>query len=56
MSYFGGLLYWGGARPHAIRILARAWIRVVWRARPDANPYNPEQHTAARAINLIPEG
>lgn len=36
--------------PHAIRILARAWLRVIWRAWFDRQPYNPEHHfSAARA-------
>lgn len=46
----------GCNHPHAIRILARAWIRVLWRAWYDAKPYNPEQHTASRALNLVPQG
>ncbi|MCW2247666.1 transposase [Azospirillum fermentarium] len=46
----------GCDHPHAIRILARAWIRVLWRAWYDAKIYNPEQHAAAKALNLPPEG
>jgi transposase len=46
----------GCNHPHVIRILARAWIRVLWRAWYDAKPYNPEQHTASRALNLVPQG
>lgn len=33
---------------HAIRILARAWIRVMWRCWLDGVPYNPQLHNAAR--------
>lgn len=38
----------GCAHPQAIRILARAWIRVLWRAWVDAKPYNPQHHRAAQ--------
>jgi len=41
----------GCDHPHAIRILARAWIRVLWRAWMDGKPYNPELHNAAVALN-----
>ena len=37
----------GCKHPHAIRILARAWIRVMWRAWQDAKPYDPAQHAGA---------
>ena len=29
---------------HAIRILARAWLRVIWRAWTDRKPYDPSLH------------
>jgi transposase len=32
---------------HAIRILARAWLRVIWRAWTDRKPYDPALHNAA---------
>ena len=32
---------------HATRILARAWLRVIWRAWQDRQPYDPERHGAA---------
>ena len=41
----------GCDHPHATRILARAWIRILWRAWTDRTTYNPEQHTAAVALN-----
>jgi len=41
----------GCDHPHAIRILARAWIRVLWRAWTDATPYDPALHNAARPHN-----
>lgn len=34
----------GCDHPHAIRILARAWIRVLWRAWQDGKPYQPSTH------------
>ena len=35
--------------PHAIRILGRAWIRVLWRAWYDGLPYDPTRHRGAQA-------
>ena len=32
---------------HAIRILARAWLRVIWRAWSDRKPYDPQLHLGA---------
>jgi len=40
----------GKDHPHAIRILARAWIRVIWRCWLDGAPYDPVKHGAAAAI------
>jgi len=37
----------GSDHPHAIRILARAWIRVLWRAWTDRAAYDPALHRAA---------
>ena len=37
----------GCSHPHAIRILARAWIRVLWRAWHDRKPYDPTRHQPA---------
>jgi len=39
----------GCDHPHATRILARAWIRVLWRCWQDSKPYRVEQHRAAAA-------
>ena len=36
----------GRDHPHAIRILGRAWIRVLWRCWHDRTPYDPTQHRA----------
>jgi transposase len=38
----------GCDHPHAIRILARAWARVLWRAWTNREPYNPAKHAAAQ--------
>ena len=37
----------GCDHPHAVRVLARAWIRVIWRCWTDRKPYNDTNHTAA---------
>lgn len=37
----------GCDHPHAIRILARAWIRVLWRAWYDRTTYQPQLHRSA---------
>jgi hypothetical protein len=35
---------------HAVRILARAWIRVLWRAWQDGKRYDPASHAGAVSI------
>ena len=40
----------GCDHPHAIRILARAWARVLWRAWTNRVPYDPGQHRGAQAF------
>jgi transposase len=40
----------GCDHPHATRILARAWLRVIWRAWQDRKPYDPTQHRAAAQL------
>jgi transposase len=42
----------GCDHPHATRILARAWIRVLWRCWHDQRPYDPALHGGA--IRLAP--
>lgn len=37
----------GCDHPHAIRVLARAWLRVIWRAWTDHRTYDPALHGAA---------
>lgn len=41
----------GHDHPHAIRILARAWIRVIYRCWTNHEPYNPHRHGAAARLN-----
>jgi transposase len=41
----------GCDHPHAIRILARAWARVLWRIWIDRCPYDPARHRAAQTLN-----
>jgi len=40
----------GKDHPHAVRILARAWIRVIYRCWLDGLPYDPARHGAAVAL------
>jgi transposase len=40
----------GCDHPHAIRILARAWVRVLWRAWFSRTPYQPHLHHSAAAL------
>jgi transposase len=40
----------GCRHPHAIRILARAWCRVLWKAWQDRAQYDPAKHAAANKI------
>lgn len=40
----------GCDHPHAIRILGRAWTRVLWRCWQDHTPYDPAQHTALNKL------
>jgi transposase len=40
----------GCDHPHAVRILARAWLRVIWRAWIDGEPYDPQRHGGAQLV------
>ena len=44
----------GCDHPHAIRILARAWVRVLWRCWQDRRPYDLTLHRSAHPL-LAPE-
>jgi transposase len=41
----------GKDHPHAIRVLARAWTRVIWRCWQDGVAYDPTRHGGANNIN-----
>lgn len=40
----------GHDHPHAVRILARAWLQVIWRCWQDHVPYDPAKHRALQAV------
>ena len=40
----------GKDHPHATRILARAWLYVIWRCWQDHTPYDPTQHRALQRL------
>lgn len=40
----------GCDHPHAVRILSRAWLRIIWRAWTDRKTYDPAQHRAAQTL------
>jgi transposase len=42
----------GCKHPHAIRILSRAWIRVLWRALLNGKSYEPASHGAAQRFQI----
>jgi transposase len=41
----------GCDHPHAIRILARAWLRVLWRCWQSSTPYDPTNHRSAQRLS-----
>ncbi|MFO7165992.1 hypothetical protein MHAS_04819 [Mycolicibacterium hassiacum DSM 44199] len=41
----------GHDHPHAVRILARAWIRVIYRCWHDQSPYDPARHGAVQKLH-----
>ena len=45
----------GCDHPHAIRILGRAWTRVLWKCWQDRVPYDPARHRALTR-HLTPQG
>jgi hypothetical protein len=40
----------GHDHPHAVRILARAWVHIIWRAWQDNVGYDPIKHGALQAL------
>lgn len=41
----------GKDHPHAVRILARSWVRVIWRCWIDQQPYSPARHGGAQQVD-----
>jgi transposase len=44
----------GADHPHAVRILGRAWVRVLWRCWQSGTTYDPKLHGAAQRIPQAP--
>jgi transposase len=40
----------GHDHPHATRILARAWLHIIWRCWQDRAPYDPAKHNALQRL------
>jgi transposase len=40
----------GHRHPHAVRILARAWLNVIWKCWTTNTPYNPDRHGALQTL------
>jgi transposase len=40
----------GHDHPHAARVLARAWVDIIWACWSTNNPYNPDRHRALQRI------
>ena len=40
----------GHHHPHAVRILTRAWLHIIWRCWQDHAPYDPAKHRALQAV------
>ena len=40
----------GKTHPHAVRILARAWVHVIWRCWQDGVPYDPSRHHGLQRV------
>nr|BFE63904.1 IS110 family transposase [Dactylosporangium thailandense]BFE64942.1 IS110 family transposase [Dactylosporangium thailandense]BFE65143.1 IS110 family transposase [Dactylosporangium thailandense] len=40
----------GHRHPHAVRILARAWLGIIWKCWTTNTPYNPDQHNALQKV------
>lgn len=45
----------GCDHPHAVRILARAWVRVLWKCWHDRTPYDPHRHGRALPFLTPPQ-
>jgi transposase len=40
----------GHDHPHAVRILARAWLHIIWHCWQNNTPYHPTQHQALQRL------
>lgn len=49
-GFYGAARARGLDHPHAIRVLGRAWIRVLWRCWQDEVPYDPLKHGNLRRL------
>jgi transposase len=49
---YGRAIARGKRHAHAVRILARAWVYVIWRCWQDRVPYDPERHQALQRVTL----
>ena len=47
---FGPAVARGSDHPHAVRILARAWVDVIWACWTTHTPYDPDRHGALQRI------
>jgi transposase IS116/IS110/IS902 family protein len=43
-ALYAGARARGKRHPHATRIVARAWLRVIWACWTSGQPYNPDRH------------
>jgi transposase len=46
----------GADHPHALRILGRAWIRILWRCWTDHTPYDPARHGNLQRLLAAEQG
>lgn len=51
-SVYAGAIARNKTHPHASRILARAWVYVLWRCWQDHVPYDPARHRALQQVVL----
>ena len=40
----------GHDHPHAVRILGRAWLDIIWKCRTTNTPYDPRRHKALQRL------
>lgn len=43
----------GHDHPHALRILGRAWLRIIWRMWQDKTPYDPARHGSLNRLLAV---